>query len=117
MTLLARVVVMPKSVVNDPQGATVRQGLGSLGFDEVAEVRIGKYIEMTLRDGPEEHARQRVDELCHKLLANRVIEDFSYDVVDVSSSSPTPTLPREGGGGRGSPSNPTSTHERGGGRP
>jgi phosphoribosylformylglycinamidine synthase len=104
MTLLARVVVMPKSVVNDPQGATVQQGLGSLGFDEVAEVRIGKYIEMTLRDGSEEHARQRVDEMCHKLLANRVIEDFSYDVVDVSSPNPTPT--HDGGGGRG-----------GGGRP
>lgn len=96
MTYRARVVVMPKSVVNDPQGVTVRQGLSSLGFDEVADVRVGKYIEVTLRDGSEEHARTRVDEMCHKLLANRVIEDFTFDLVDVAR--PEGPVPPEGGG-------------------
>jgi phosphoribosylformylglycinamidine synthase len=44
----ARVIVTPKPVVNDPQGITVKQGLATLGFREVSEVRVGKYIEVTL---------------------------------------------------------------------
>ncbi|HKW06444.1 MAG TPA: phosphoribosylformylglycinamidine synthase subunit PurS [Candidatus Dormibacteraeota bacterium] len=79
--MIARVIVTPKAVVNDPQGATVKQGLVSLGFREVADVRVGKYIELSL-DGTTEHeARQRVEEMCRQLLANHVIEDFHFDLV------------------------------------
>ena len=46
--MIARVIVTPKLVVNDPQGITVRQGLASLGFREVSDVRVGKYIEVKL---------------------------------------------------------------------
>ena len=79
--MIARVIVTPKAVVNDPQGATVKQGLVSLGFREVADVRVGKYIEVNLEGTTEHEARQRVEEMCRQLLANHVIEDFHFDLV------------------------------------
>ena len=79
--MIARVIVTPKAVVNDPQGVTVKQGLVSLGFREVADVRVGKYIEVNLEGTTEHEARQRVEEMCRQLLANHVIEDFHFDLV------------------------------------
>lgn len=79
--MIARVIVTPKPVVNDPQGLTVKQGLASLGFSEVADVRVGKYIEVNLEGTSEHEARQRVEEMCRQLLANHVIEDFRFDLV------------------------------------
>ena len=78
--VVAHVIVTPKPVVNDPQGMTVRQGLASLGFREVEDVRVGKYIEVTLDVSNEHEARQRVEAMCNQLLANHVIEDFRFDV-------------------------------------
>ncbi|HET7419119.1 MAG TPA: phosphoribosylformylglycinamidine synthase subunit PurS [Candidatus Dormibacteraeota bacterium] len=78
--MIARVIVTPKAVVNDPQGITVKQGLASLGFREVSDVRVGKYIEVTLDTTSEHEARQRVEEMCRQLLANHVIEDFRFEV-------------------------------------
>ena len=79
--VIARVIVTPKPVVNDPQGLTVKQGLASLGFREVSDVRVGKYIELSLEGATEHEARQRVEEMCRQLLANHVIEDFRFDIV------------------------------------
>ncbi|MFI5281567.1 MAG: phosphoribosylformylglycinamidine synthase subunit PurS [Candidatus Dormibacterales bacterium] len=76
----ARVVVTPKPIVNDPQGITVKNGLASLGFGEVSEVRVGKYIEVSLDVANELEARKRVEAMCDKLLANHVIEDFRFDI-------------------------------------
>ena len=81
--MLARVVVVPKPVVNDPQGVTVRQGLNALGFGEVADVRVGKYIEVRLDGSSAEEARRRVDEMCRQLLANQVIEDYRFEVEEL----------------------------------
>ena len=78
--MIARVIVTPKPVVNDPQGITVRQGLATLGFGEVTDVRVGKYIEVTLDAGSEREARERVDAMCRQLLANHVIEDYRFDI-------------------------------------
>ncbi len=78
--MIARVVVMPKRVVNDPQGVTVRQGLRRLGFHEVADVRIGKYIELTLDGASPEQAHARVEDMCRRLLANGVIEDYQFEL-------------------------------------
>ena len=78
--MIARVIVVPKPVVNDPQGLTVKQGLASLGFREVTDVRIGKYIEVNLEGSSEHEARRRVEEMCRQLLANHVIEDFQFDI-------------------------------------
>jgi len=79
-TWLARVIVTPKPVVNDPQGLTVAQGLRTLGFAEVAGVRVGKYIEIQVSAEHKREARERVDEMCRKLLANHVIEDYRFEV-------------------------------------
>ena len=78
--MIARITVMPKPVVNDPQGLTVKQGLASLGFREVADVRVGKYIEVTLEGTSEHEARQRIEEMCRQLLANHVIEDYHFEI-------------------------------------
>ena len=73
-------MVTPKPVVNDPQGITVKQGLATLGFREVNDVRIGKYIEMNIDAGSEHEARERVEAMCKQLLANHVIEDYRFDI-------------------------------------
>jgi phosphoribosylformylglycinamidine synthase subunit PurS len=78
--MIARVIVTPKPVVNDPQGITVRQGLASLGFREVSDVRVGKYIEVSLDASSEHEARQRIEAMCKQLLANHVIEDYRFDI-------------------------------------
>ena len=77
---LARVYVTLKPTVNDPQGLTIRGGLHSLGFESVQDVRAGKYIEITLDAGDESEADAQVTEMCRKLLANPVIEDFRFEL-------------------------------------
>ncbi len=74
----ARVVVMLKPAVLDPQGRAVLGGLHSLGFDAVEDVRVGKEIVLTLPDMPDEEAHRQVRGMCERLLANPVIEDFRY---------------------------------------
>ncbi len=85
MVLLAKVIVTPKPVVNDPQGVTVRSGLEHLGFAEVGDVRVGKYIEVKLEAPSEAEGRRRVEEMCRRLLANHVIEDFRFELEEVDS--------------------------------
>lgn len=80
LTLTARIVVTPKPVVNDPQGITVKQGLAALGFREVSDVRVGKYIEVSLEANSEHEARQLVESMCKQLLANHVIEDYRFEI-------------------------------------
>jgi len=78
--VVARVIVTPKPVVNDPQGLTVKQGLVTLGFREVDDVRVGKYIEVSLEAESVHEARERVEAMCRQLLANHVIEDFHFEI-------------------------------------
>ena len=78
--MIARVVVTPKPLVNDPQGITVKAGLATLGFKEVSDVRIGKYIELRFDAASEHEAKQRVEAMCRQLLANHVIEDFRFEI-------------------------------------
>lgn len=77
---LARVYVTLKPTVNDPQGLTIRGGLHSLGFTGVESVRAGKYMEIRVNAGSREEAEEQVREMCRKLLANPVIEDFRFQV-------------------------------------
>lgn len=77
---LARVYVTLKPTVNDPQGLTIRGGLHSLGFGGVTSVRAGKYMEIKV-DAPDRAAAEaQVTEMCRKLLANPVIEDFRFEL-------------------------------------
>jgi phosphoribosylformylglycinamidine synthase subunit PurS len=77
---LARVFVTLKPTVNDPQGLTIRGALLSLGFDGIDSVRAGKYMEIRLSDVDERGARARVEEMCRKLLANPVIEEYRFEL-------------------------------------
>lgn len=76
----AKVVVTLKKGVHDPQGEVVLGTLKHLGFDEVGGVRVGKYIELNLNGVPKEKARDHVEAMCKKLLANPVIESYSFEV-------------------------------------
>ncbi|HSV07718.1 MAG TPA: phosphoribosylformylglycinamidine synthase subunit PurS [Candidatus Binatus sp.] len=78
--ILARVYVTPKRGILDPQGKAVQHSLHVLGFGEVADVRVGKYIEMQLRDVAGDAAMARVRQMCERLLANGVIEDFRVEL-------------------------------------
>lgn len=78
----ADVYVTLKQVVNDPQGLAVRDGLHMLGYDEVGAVRAGKYIQVWLEADEETGAEQRVSEMCEKLLANPVIEQYRFNLIE-----------------------------------
>ena len=77
----ARVYVTLKRGVLDPQGQAVQRGLVHLGFAEVADCRVGKFIELVL-DGERDraHAAERVADMCRKLLTNPIIEDFRFEI-------------------------------------
>ena len=70
------IAVTLKPVVNDPQGLVVHSGLEQLGFTEVSDVRVGKYIQMRVEAADEDAARLRVTQMCEQLLRNPVIEDY-----------------------------------------
>ncbi len=76
----ARVHVMLKNGVLDPQGEAVRHALGSIGFDGVEGVRQGKVIELELTETDKDKAEASVKDMCEKLLANTVIESYSVEV-------------------------------------
>jgi phosphoribosylformylglycinamidine synthase len=80
---LARVDVTLKPTVNDPQGNTIRDALHALGFAEVGSVRAGKYMEIRVQAGSKKKAQEQVTEMCKKLLANPVIEDFRFEIDEV----------------------------------
>ena len=77
---LARVYVTLKPVVNDPEGLTIRGALHSLGFENVSSVRAGKYLELKIDRDDRAAAEVEVTEMCRKLLANPVIEDFRFEL-------------------------------------
>lgn len=85
-TYLASIRVMLKPLVNDPQGLAVAGGLQDLGFDGVQSVRVGKRIEVTLDAPDAASAEATAREMCERLLANPVIEDFELDVAEVAAA-------------------------------
>jgi len=78
--MVARVYVTLKPGVLDPAGKAVESSLHTLGFQEVGAVRLGKYIELQLPDGDGAAARARVEEMCRKLLANTVVENYRVEL-------------------------------------
>jgi phosphoribosylformylglycinamidine synthase len=76
----ARIVITLKATVVDAQGAVLQKALRNLGFEDVDGVRMGKYIEVSLADGSEADVRRQVDEMCKKLLANPIIEDYRFEL-------------------------------------
>ncbi len=72
----ARVIITLKKTIMDAQGQTVEKALHNLGYTGVSNLRIGKYVEMTV----EGRDQERVEEMCRKLLANPIIEDFRIEL-------------------------------------
>ena len=71
-----KVIVTLKSGVLDPQGKAIQQTLNGMGFANVKEVRQGKYFDIDIDENDEQKAKLSAEEICNKLLANQVIEDF-----------------------------------------
>lgn len=81
--MLAKIHVTLKKGVLDPQGKAVHHALNDLGYQEVEDVQIGKYMELRLSGVTADEADQRVQEMCEKLLANTVIESYRYTLESV----------------------------------
>lgn len=84
MTYLAKVYITLKPTVNDPQGLTIKGALQNLGFQNVSSVRAGKYIEIRVEEKDFSKAKTQVQEMCDKLLANPVIENFRFELEELS---------------------------------
>jgi phosphoribosylformylglycinamidine synthase len=80
MAFRARVVVTPRADVLDPQGQAVESALRALGFDEASGVRVGRFVEVELAGEDQGQAEARLTEMCEKLLANLVVEDFTFEM-------------------------------------
>jgi phosphoribosylformylglycinamidine synthase len=87
----ARVLIRPKEGILDPQGKAVERALPALGFEGISEVRVGRLVELEA-DDPEALA-----ELCEKLLANPLVEDYEIEMLEENGTSPSRT--RSGGDG------------------
>jgi phosphoribosylformylglycinamidine synthase PurS subunit len=87
-TYFARVTVMPKPGIADPQGLTIERALPALGYDSVSNVRVGKRIELLLQADDGDGARNQVEQMCERLLANTVIESFTFEITSDEKGEP-----------------------------
>lgn len=80
MKFVAEINVMPLKEILDPQGKAVKLGLGNLGLNKIADVRIGRHISIELEAENQEEAEKNVDLACKKLLANVIMEGYTFQV-------------------------------------
>jgi phosphoribosylformylglycinamidine synthase len=78
--LKAKIHVTLKQGILDPQGKAIEHALESLGFKNAENVRVGKYMELDLKESDKEKAQQAVKSMCEKLLANTIIEEYRYEL-------------------------------------
>ncbi len=76
----AKIIITPKKAVVDPQGKTVQNALAHMGYAGIGNVHVGKYLEIELTGADKETARRQIDEACHKILSNPVIEDYRFEL-------------------------------------
>jgi phosphoribosylformylglycinamidine synthase subunit PurS len=76
----AKIIITPKKAVLDPQGKTVQNALAHMGYPGVGAVHVGKYLEIELMGGDKDAARKQIDEACHRILSNPVIEDYRFEI-------------------------------------
>ena len=76
----AKIIVTPKKAVVDPQGKTVQSALEHMGYQGIGTVRVGKYLEVELAGTDAAAARKQIDEACHRILSNPVIEDYRFEI-------------------------------------
>ncbi|MBE9004816.1 phosphoribosylformylglycinamidine synthase subunit PurS [Fortiea sp. LEGE XX443] len=84
---LAKILVTLRPSVLDPAGVAVQSGLKQLGYDTVEQVRIGKYIELTMISPDETRARRDLNSICDQMLANPVIENYRFDLIEVETQT------------------------------
>ena len=82
-TYQARIYVTLRPSVLDPAGTAVQAGLKQMGYDNVEQVRIGKYVELTLTASSEASAHDQLNQICDQLLANPVIENYRFELAAV----------------------------------
>ena len=82
---LAQIYVTLRPSVLDPVGTAVRSGLTQMGYDNIDGVRIGKYIEMNVSADDPRTATEQIDTVCDRLLANPVIENYRFELVEESA--------------------------------
>lgn len=75
-----KIFITLKNGVVDPQGITIKGALESLGYQGIANIRLGKYIQVELNSKSREKAGKDIEEMCDKLLANPVIENYKYEI-------------------------------------
>jgi len=78
--LKAQIYILLKRTVADPQGLTVKRALESLGYRDLADVRMGKLVIIKLNSKDKKRAQQQIDQMCKKLLANPIIEDYHFKI-------------------------------------
>ncbi|MBF2006400.1 phosphoribosylformylglycinamidine synthase subunit PurS [Chlorogloeopsis fritschii PCC 9212] len=83
----AKILVTLRPSVLDPAGVAVQSGLKQLGYDNVEQVRIGKYIELNVISPDETSARKDLNQMCDQMLANPVIENYKFDLIEVESQT------------------------------
>jgi len=82
----AQIYVTLRPSVLDPAGVAVQSGLSHLGYENVDQVRIGKYVELTITAASEDEAKVSLDRICDQLLANPVIENYRFELKTVSGA-------------------------------
>jgi phosphoribosylformylglycinamidine synthase subunit PurS len=83
----AKIFVTLRPSVLDPAGTAVQSGLKQLGYNNVEQVRIGKYIELSIVSSDESTARKNLDTICEQILSNPVIENYRYDLIEVETQT------------------------------
>ncbi|MDZ8189586.1 MAG: phosphoribosylformylglycinamidine synthase subunit PurS [Nostoc sp. ChiSLP02] len=84
---LAKIHVTLRPSVLDPAGVAVQSGLQQMGYANVEQVRIGKYIELLIVSPDEKRARQDLNNICDQMLANPVIENYRFELIEVESQT------------------------------
>ncbi len=82
----AKIKVTLRKSILDPQGKAVEHSIQSLGYRNILDTRIGKYVELNIDTKSQEEAQLITDEVCKKLLANPVMEDYNFEVVNVNGN-------------------------------
>ena len=77
----AKIIVTPKRAVLDPQGKSVQNALEHMGYHGIGAVHVGKYLEIELAGADKDAWRKQIDEACHKILSNPVIEEYTFEIV------------------------------------
>ena len=78
----AKIIVTPKKAVLDPQGKTVQNALEHMGYKGIGAVHVGKYLEIELSGADKSAWGKQIDDACHKILSNPVIEDYRFEIVE-----------------------------------